>query len=46
MDEISTQFQCYVELSAHLDMFWKHFKENKKAIFLVCINEHVPPIII
>ena len=34
MDEINTHFQCSLELSAHLDMFWKHLKENKKFFFL------------
>ena len=34
MDEINTQFQCSLKLSAHLDMFQKHFKENKKTVFL------------
>ena len=45
MDEINTQFQCSLKLSAHLDIFQKHFKENKKTIFLVYISEHIPPII-
>ena len=43
---INTQFQCSLKWSAHLDMSYKHFKENKKRIFLVYINEHIPPIII
>ena len=46
MNEINTQFQCSVKFSGHHDMFWKLFKENKNTIFLVYINEHIPPIII
>ena len=34
-----------MKFSGHLYMFWKYFKENKDTIFLVYINEHIPPII-
>ena len=37
MNEINTRFQCFLKSLGHLHMFWKHFKENMKTIFIVYI---------